>query len=234
MRPVLCALIIVMSITGAAQASLSSATWITQRVLGVVTEGVVILHVQRHVSSYYSYDVSSELRIMSRQNGCILERLELFGSMSRDTNASGDWQTKMRKSPNGATAKLLSRMAPVVPVERGLVAMKDGGLAVVQDDVWHTVVPAKSIAAWENIARTKGMGDGESGFAVQGLWESVDAIQGSRLVFVELAPNETSIDVDRVAFVVPMNLSKVWEFLGQGVTDAKKLQAVQPQPGNCQ
>ena len=124
-------------------------------------------------------------------------------------------------------------MAPVVPVERDTVTMREEGLAVAHDGTWHVVVPMALLEAWETLVREAGMTGREGALQVQGVWESVHGLQGKVPVYVTLAPAETSIDADRTAFTVPVHLQPVWKLLQDGVTDAAKLLATQPKPGPC-
>lgn len=216
-----------------AYASMSPATWVTQRVLGVVQDGVVLLHLRRHVASYYAYEAAQELRVVSNE-GCVSTRIALQASTGRDTDTLGNWETKVVRGENvGAAAELLATMSPVVPRDRQSVILREGALWIGHDGDWYEIVSAERVVRWSAMAGQEMAVDGAGELAIAGLWQSIHALQDRGLTYVEIVPDGAEIDIDRTAFVVPVDDRGARRLLESGVKDKAALARSQPDPSGC-
>lgn len=216
-----------------ASASMSPATWVTQRVLGVMPEGVVLLHLRRHVASYYAYEAAQELRVVSNE-GCVSTRITLQTSTGRDTDTLGAWETKVVGGTNpAAAAELLAGMAPVVPRDRQSVVLRDGALWIGHDGDLYEIVSADRVVRWSALAGQEMPVEGAGELVVAGLWQSIHALQDRGLTYVEIVPDAAEIDIDRTAFVIPLDDRAARRLLESGVKDKAALARSQPEPSGC-
>ena len=213
-----------------AMASLSPATWVSHRLIGVKGDSWVAMRAERHFSSYYKYRTKSELHLVQIATGCRSEAVVLKETETVDENASGNWSVKaVGGGPLPAAA--LDNMVPVMP--RGWhagIKIVSGAVTVASDEKDVVVIPAGMVAKWAELQGIPAIDE----LQISGMFESTDAVRQDGMMFLELETRDGGdIDVDYARFIVPLAIVKLFKELESGVTNLAKLAGVQPQPIGC-
>lgn len=217
-------------LSGPVFASLSPATWVSHRLIGVKGDSWVAMRAERHFSSYYKYQTKSELHLVQVASGCRREAIVLTETETSDTDSLGNWAVKIVGGAN-LPAGVLDKMVPVVPsgwneginIVSGAITLDNKGEDVV-------VIPAAMVVKWAELQGIPAI----DVLQISGMFESTDAVREDGMMFLELETKEGGdIDVDYARFILPLAARALYKQLEIEVIDQAKLTGVQPQPTGC-
>jgi len=222
----LLAVLATMSISS--RASMSPATWVYDRIIGVSDDAWIALHVERHVKSAFEYRTSSEIRIVSVLNGCVQNRVSLGEITSIDENATGKWLENQISRGDSSNLAFMPSMTPVIPADwRELLNIKNGAVVLTGDGKKISIVASAAVLKWAALQGVNVKSD--ANIKIASVFQSTNSLRGSNWVYLEIETTYRDADIDYSRFVLPLKIGD----RSSGTTDPAKLLSIQPQPSGC-